>query len=174
MLAAYFNIPAAASEEDKCFGKKKKAPAAAPKKRAAARKPPKPTEAATATATEHAKFEPLPAEKRVPRPAEEPGQAWQAFDGVTTAKEDDIAEFRADWEWEEEELTEDDEMSEPDFEPESLDPLSVETSVVEGSLGSVDDDIHCFLGKRHRRQTVTQPTTLYSGPQLRYEEEDFD
>lgn len=170
MLSAYFNIPPPNETGDKKFGRKPPAKHAA--KRTTTKPPPPPPQPTEpSTTSEHVKFEPLPPEKRVPRPAEEPGQAWHSFDGVTAAKDDDIAEFRADWEWEDEEQkSEDEELSEPDFEPESLDPVSLATSV-EDSMTSMDDD---SFFQRRRAKPPSSQRTVYSGPQLCYEDDDFE
>lgn len=169
MLAAYFDIKPRetyAQPFGKPFGKphgKPQAGQAAGKAKAKA-KAPRPMEACTTSV--HAKFEPLPPEKNVPRPAEEPGQSWSGLDSATV-KEDDVVEWDA-WGDEEQLLSEDEEMSEPDFEPESLD--------LEESLGSSldDPDVHAIFGKRARAKGFSQPTAVYSGPELCCEDEDFD
>lgn len=181
MLSAYFDIasaaqaPAAAAEPRggaaASFGKARRTKAgAAPRGRA---RPPKPTEAATTSL--HAKFEPLPPEKNVPRPAEQPGQAWQGLHG-TAAKDDDVALFRADdeedmWAAEQDdelEAQEDaDDVSEPDFEPDSLD-LSAADSV----SSSMDEAPFLLLGRKALGNKQAVP--VYSGPQLCCEDDDFD
>lgn len=181
MLSAYFDIkafkPAAAqpeAREHRPFGKGKggRAKAGRPAKRA-----PQPTEAATTSV--HAKFEPLPAEKNVPRAAELPGQPWQALSG-TDAKDDDFVEFKPDEDgmWDEEERGEEDadDMSEPDFEPDSLDPIAVAgTSVGGESYSSLDDaPIAAFFRRRRSQSFGQQPVPVYSGPQLCCEDDDFD
>lgn len=175
MLSAYFDIkafkPASAqpeAREKRPFGKAGKAKAGRPKRA------PQPTEAATTSV--HAKFEPLPAEKNVPRAAELPGQPWQALSG-TDAKDDDFAEFKPDDDgmWDEEEKGEEDadDMSEPDFEPDSLDPIA--TSVGGESYSSLDDaPIAAFFRRRRSQSFGQQPVPVYSGPQLCCEDDDFD
>lgn len=73
------------------------------------------------------------------------------------------------WGEDEEQGSEDDDVSEPDFEPESMG--------VEESLGSsVDDfDVHAALGRRLRgEKLLSHMVAVYSGPQLCCEDEDFD
>lgn len=205
MLTAYFDIQnqpgGVGGGGGQTFGKQKKGTARAPKparqpkppkaprqarQARQPRQPPRPTEASTTSV--HARFDPLPPETNVPRPAEVPHQqGWQALSGSGVVRDDDVAEFNREWDgsaWEDEqqdelgelgeldereELGELDEASEPDFEPESLD-LSL--GEVEPSLSSsVDDDrvLQTFF-KRHRAQS----TPVYSGPQLCCEDDDFD
>lgn len=168
MLAAYFDIrPTGDSDAQRPFGRiHKSASNAKPKTKKPPKppKPPRPTEASTTSV--HARFEPLPPEKNVPRPAEEPGQAWQGLDS-STVKDDDVMEWDA-WGEEDQQLSEDEELSEPDFEPESLD-------LEESLASSLDDpDVHAIFGKRARAKGLAQPAAVYSGPQLCCEDEDFD
>lgn len=152
MLSAYFDLPAATTGTTKQFGRKKSP------------KVPKPTEASTTTV--HVKFEPLPPEKNVPKPAEAPAQAWSAFDETAGTRDDDVAL----WEDEETRSEASDQTSEPDFEPESLE------STVEESLGSsVDDaDMATLFGRKRSKPFASPAVAVYSGPQLWYEDEDFD
>lgn len=175
MLSAYFDIrtaegAAAPADPATSFGKARRSKAGAPRGRD---KPPKPSEAATTSL--HAKFEPLPPEKNVPRPAEQPGQAWQGLQG-TAARDDDVAAFRAEdeeediWAAEQDddvELQEDrDDVSEPDFEPESL-----EFSSTESVSSSMDEAPSFLLGRKSLGNR--QPVPVYAGPQLCCEDDDF-
>ena len=190
MLSAFFDIrsdPKAAASAG-VFGKKTPSTAAAAAKAATkqrARKTlqappaaaePEGTEAATTHI--HAGFVPLPPETNVPRPAEAEGQqAWQAYAESGAVKDDDVAEFKADWdEWDE--MQEDGDASEPDFEPESLDPCIVSASPgIEDSLGSSVEDVPSFFLSRRRPSqggTTAQGVPVYTGPQLCCEDEDFD
>lgn len=135
-----------------------------------------PSEACTTSV--HAAFVPLPPETNVPRPAETGGRAtWQVLDGTLV---DDNADG---WDaeagpptWEDDRVDEDDlvagdDASEPDFEPDSLDPD------VESSLSSSVDEIsvHAFLsGRRCTKPHAHQATPVYSGPQLCCEDDGFD
>lgn len=167
MLAAYFDIPAKDAGEQPGrradFGRAK----GKAKGVCRARKPPRPTESSATTV--HAKFVPLPPERNIPQPAEEPGQAWQGLDPATT-RDDDVVAWDAWGEDEEDPAgSEDEEASEPDFEPESLE--------LDESLGSsVEDiDVHAMFGMRARGgRSIEQSVAVYSGPQLCFEDEDFD
>lgn len=176
MLASFFDIPPGPAAAP-AFGKKGrgKASPVQPARRRARTAAPKPTEASTTTV--HAAFEPLPPERGAPRPAEGPGQPWQALAGSGVTRDDDIAEFRADW-WEAEAdaAEEMDDVSEPDFEPESLDPLAAEAAGAEDSVASsLDEDVRAFFSRRGRGgQGRCQAAAVYSGPQLRYEDDDWD
>lgn len=176
MLAAFFDIPAAPAGGAAAFGKEPKAKARAAAKRQASRKrpsAPKPVEASTTTM--RAGFEPLPPEHQAPRPAEEGGQAWQPLAGSGVTRDDDIAEFRADW-WEEDADVQEeaDDASEPDFEPESLEPCATETATLDSVAASpMDDDLRFFFAKRSR-SVVPSEAAVYTGPQLCYEDDDFD
>lgn len=226
MLSSYFDIQSKSSsslpgdprqpppppQQHQLFGKKKQSRAKGAASAAAAaatakKREPRPTEAATTSV--HTKFVPLPPECNVPKPAEVPSQAWQALSGSGVSREDDMAEFRADWttfsetametatEWDEEEAAGDelDDMSEPDYEPESLDPLGSCTpgggGGGEGGGGaaaslssSLEEDtrsrdaarsLHAFFsGRRLGQRTSSAASQMYSGPQLCYEDEDFD
>lgn len=134
-------------------------------------KEPKPTEAATTSV--HAKFQPLPPETNVPRPAEQPGQPWHALQG-TSAKDDDLADADFDdqqWDDEDEEVQvgEEDELSEPDYEPDSLSMVG-ETESVSSSLD--ESPFYALLASRRRKPAAEK--AVYSGPQLCYEDDDFD
>ena len=142
--------------------------------------------------TSHARFEPLPAEKRVPKPAEEPGQAWQALEGSGVERDDDIA--AVEWWDDDEEAGEDDEVTTSNFEFDSLDQAGVEfdspeqtTSVVESlsssmetdSGGCEDDGLTSFIGVSphvffSRKSRLKQPAAVYSGPQLCLDDDNFD
>lgn len=178
MLAAYFDLKMAGgsvADEGKQFGRqtktttKKKTAAATTKrsKSSSTTKHPKP--ASDSMMTSHAKFQPLPAEKRVPRPAEEPGQAWQALEGSGVQRDDDVAAVEW-WGEDEEAADEDDDDVSVDFEFDSLDPT---TAMVSESLSSsVDDAAPIFFSRRSRLQ---QPAAVYTGPQLCFDDdEDFD
>lgn len=143
MLSAYFDLPQVAPN-----GKRRKP------------KTPKPTEASTTNL--HVKFEPLPPEKNIPKAAEEPGQAWQALDESVAPKDDDVAE----WNWDSEEEHPASEVSEPDFEPESLD--------IEDSVASSMESHDCVFARRKTRRFAEPAVAVYSGPELCCEDEDFD
>lgn len=173
MLSAFFDIQPAGAH-DKSFK--------TPKRRAAAKKSgaaPKASEASTTSV--HARFTPLPAETNIPKPAEVCTQQWQALSGSGVTRDDDIAEFKAGWDedetcWDDEEaedLDQLDDVSEPDFEPDSLDPL------LEPSLSSSFEDDRgaaSFFARRlkpaHHQAAAHQ--AVYSGPQLCCEDDDFD
>lgn len=177
MLSAFFDLPAPPRPQQQ-QPKHTKKPAGKRRTAVAAKKEPK---AAEGTATFHAKFKPLPDEKNVPRAAEQPGQAWQALQGSGVTRDDDVAEFRADWETEEQawdeadevEPMDDDDRSEPDYEPESLDSTALDVSL--GS--SVDEDDatvqNFFQARRMRRRCRLQEQAVYSGPMLCCENDDF-
>lgn len=178
MLSAFFDIQPA-STSPKAFGKKPSAAAAKhrpPKKK---QQPPQP--AAEPEGTEpgtthiHAGFVPLPPETNVPKASEPEGQAWQAYAESGAVKDDDVAEFKADWEeWDgDDEMAEEAEGSEPDFEPESLDPISASPGI-EDSLGSSVEDVPFFLSRRKSYGAAAQGVPVYTGPQLCCEDEDFE
>lgn len=171
MLSAFFDIQTTAPKKE--FGRKT---AANKKKKAAPPQPsaePEGTEAATTHI--HAGFVPLPPETNVPKPAEADGQAWQAYAESGEVKDDDVAVFKADWDLEWEETNEDAEGSEPDFEPESLDPCISTSPGIEDSLGSSVDDTPFFLTRRRSSHAAAaQGVPVYTGPQLCCEDEDFD
>lgn len=177
MLTAFFDIAAgSAPPPPGSFGKTKRA-------KKSARPAPQP---ATSTAGCHAKFEPLPPEKNVPRAAEQPGQAWQALHESVPNRDDNIAEFRAfdpdeedpagDEFMDEDAELEDadrDDQSEPDFEPESLDPLADDDRVSMGSSFEEDRSLHAFFSTRRHAPKMEQ-RAVYSGPMLCREDDDFD
>ena len=177
MLSAFFDIQQVSGKQGCAFGKLKKTKA--PGGNRAAQEP-RPAEAGTTSV--HAKFVPLSQEKNVPKPAEVATQQWRALSGSGVKKEDDVSEFKPDvepeqagvWDEEDEEM---DDMSEPDFEPESLDPLAAEE--VESSLSSsLEDDRSLyplfFRKSRPRGLEAHQAAPVYSGPQLCCEEDDFE
>lgn len=143
---------------------------------------PQPAEAGTYSV--HAKFEPLQPNSPGPRPAEPTGQAWQALrDDVV--REDDVATWQDDQtQWEDDADADadidDDGDEEPNYEPESLDPLSVmegdDASVMSSSLDAEEavTQVSAYLFFKSRRQRCPQTTAVYSGPQLCCEDEDFD
>ena len=167
MLAAFFDIPTAVAEGAP-FGKDRKAPKPKARPGERRRSSPKPTEASTTTM--RTRFEPLPPDLPPPRPAEESGQAWQPLAGSGVTRDDDIAEFRADW-WDEDADAEEEpeDASEPDFEPDSLEPCAPEDSV---AASPVDSTVQLFFSKRCRG--APPPAAMYTGPQLCYEDDDFD
>jgi len=196
MLTSYFDIKTEPKADAQPFGRRSKqqqqpsgrrAATAAGRKKQSAKsakpaKDPRPTEAATTSV--HARFVPLPPETNVPRPAETPTQAWQALGGSGVVRDDDFAEWQDDQPdddqqagWDEDAQDELDELSEPDFEPESLDPLvdggmmELESSL-SSSVGDDDRAVHAFF--RRHRACAPQSTPVYSGPQLCCEDDDFD
>jgi hypothetical protein len=195
MLSAYFDIPAAAPTTAAPFGRAAAAKRARKNSAAAAAGrggDPAPTDP---TRTAHAGFEPLPPERNVPRAAEQAGQPWQPLPGAGVTRDDDVAEFRADWdgddgdgggeEWDggaREGGEADDDVSEPDYEPESLDPLGAATAagapgVVTDSLDSApgsfeDRTLQAFFNARRCRQKLPPQHVVYSGPMLCCEDED--
>jgi hypothetical protein len=191
MLAAYFDLPVSAAGA--AFGPKKpKQPAKQqpakqqpakqqPKAKAkpssshhSSHQPPRPCEASTTNV--HAGFEPLPAEKNAPVPAEpRSDHTWQALDpGLDpgAVRADEVC----DWEDEEEgpEDVDRDDVSEPDFEPESLDPLAA--AEVESLGSSVDDQsLHSFFATRRCKGKPSHASrAVYSGPMLCCEDDEFD
>lgn len=183
MLTAYFHIQAGAGGGGSTFGKatafgkgskQRDKPARQPKARgtAATQREPRGTEASTTSV--HAKFVPLPPEDpaAVPRPAELPSQAWQGLTESIT-RDDDVAEWEDDWE-EQEAVEEDfDDASEPDFEPESLEPLSNDNISGSFTNSSMDDDrfAQAFFRRTKPSRQVAQ---VYSGPMLCCEDDAFD
>lgn len=172
MLAAYFDIRA--RPEAPC---PPPAPPPAKKKAKKAKKPADPPRPVETTASLHARFDPLPPEPHVPRPAEVAGQAWHALaEGVE--REDDVAVFEEEWDGldgtEDGEPGDDakTEASEPDFEPESLDLCSdvdVASSFEDGASLQ-------FMSRRRseRPPKMKQALAMYSGPQLCCEDDEFD
>lgn len=171
MLTAYFDIPAAAGAPSAEFGKKGAKPPKA-KKPPRTPKPPRPTEAHTSGSALHAQFVPLPPETNAPKPAEAAGQqAWHALQPEAAA-DDDVAAAAWDEEptvWEEDEY-EEDEVSEPDFEVDSLEPSTV---AVDESLSSSLDEPLVFHGRTFRPKK-SSAVAVYSGPRLCYEDDDFE
>lgn len=183
MLTAFFDIQACGSNEGRVFGRRSaKAKSTGGKPRAPRAPAPSP-EPHDAAGAQHAKFVPLPDEKRVPRPAEPPGQAWQALSGSGVVRDDGVAGA----EWDDDVLDEEhddfaadadlDDRSEPDFEAEdpslsvSLD--TAETSSVAGSLDALDDAAVASFMARRARHAHAQGL-VYSGPLLCREDDDFD
>lgn len=190
MLTSYFGIaedkPPKASSY---FGKKPPKPATTTKKTKGI-PPPRPSEASTTTT--HARFVPLPAERGpVPRPAEQHGrQEWQALEGSGVERDDEFGRLGGDEEdvseWDEEpHEEEDDDASEPDFEPDSLEDLGDGLDGVGDSLSSsVDDDRRScrsslaagrwLRGKPAAAAGAAGGVPVYSGPQLCCDDSDFD
>ncbi len=174
MLSAFFDIQVAKQGQRQhrpAFGKLGKSkPGTKPPP---AKHEPRPSEACTL----HARFVPLPHEKNAPKPAEVDTQQWGALSGSGVTREDDVAEFKPDWDeepagaWDEEE--EMDEMSEPDFEPESMDPLAVAADA-DSVSSSLEDERSLQLFFRKARPRCQDHAPVYSGPQLCCEDDDFD
>lgn len=205
MLSAFFDIrqPAASSKQHQPAASSKQQQPAAAKKSSSERRrkgghgsrlgkcgaaAPMPTEASTTQ--QHAKFVALPPEANAPKPAEVGGaQTWHALNDKDE-KDDDFSEFRPGWDedddqagqWEEagEDLMDD--ISEPDFEPESLDllapqaeggkPGSVSGSSVEDSTLDSFDVRSFFMGRKTKYAHEASP--VYSGPRLCCEDDEFD
>lgn len=159
-------------------------PPAAPRAVAAKRRPaapPKPTEASTTSM--HALFEPLPPEEAGPRAAEAAGrELWQG--PVPGHEEPDTGAGGGDWEsafMDEEEraaLMEDgDDVSEPDFEAESLEAEDDGrgAAAAEELSSSVETvDLKAVFGSRRAGKAAGGGKAVYSGPLLCCEDDDFD
>lgn len=155
-------------------------PAAAPRAAAAGKRraAPKPCEASTTSM--HAMFEPLPPEEVGPLAAEDPGrELWQ---GPVPGQEDRDA---GDWEsafMEEEEraaLVEDDDVSEPDFEADSLEALEDEDARGGAGAEELSSSVETVLSLKavfgsRRASGKAGGKPVYSGPLLCCEDDDFD
>ncbi len=187
MLSAFFDLPGA-KPGAKAAPKAPKAPKGRGRGRKAAAEP-VPTETSTSHSV-HARFEPLPPEKNVPRPVESSMRhEWQSSileddDGDLELFDDEDREMDALQDLDEEETREDDDdVSEPDFEPDSLDPIdesdmSSSFGTTDAALDGEDLDIRAFFQSRHRgprhHRHAKQPAAVYSGPQLFCEDDEFD
>jgi len=184
MLSAFFDIQ---SKDDRAgggqvFGKSRSRAAHKGGKapRSAAGNPdPRPREPGTTHM--HAKFVPLPAETNVPKPAEAGGQAWQALTGSGVVRDDDVAEFKPEWDddctmWDDDEAREDmpDDVSEPDFEPESLDMDPGTADLDMSSSLEEDRSVASFFARRTKFCAKHEAAPVYSGPLLRLEDDDFN
>lgn len=197
MLSAFFDIP---SPPPPRGGSRGRAAGGGKKKQSQPQPPREPRPTEPGTTSTHARFVPLPPEINVPRPAEVGDQQpWRALaadggrhgrdDGSFPWNHEDPADIdTATWMAEDESADADavagDDVSEPDFEPESLDPLAAagaeEDASCELSGGSSYEDnfmASFFASRRGRRGGgggggCGQP--VYSGPQLCCEEDDFD
>lgn len=179
MITAYLDIQTRA----RCDPPAAPRPIAPPKRRPAApAAAPKPSEASTTSM--HALFEPLPPEEEGPRAAEAPGrELWQ---GPVPGQEEPEA-GGGDWEsafMDEEEraaLMEDgDDVSEPDFEADSLeaeedDPRGAAAGAEELS-SSVETvlSLKAVFGSRRAGSKAGGGRAVYSGPLLCCEDDDFD
>lgn len=149
-------------------------PRSATKRRAATPARPKPSEAATTSM--HAKFEPLPPEAAGPLAAEAPGrELWQ---GPVPGQEEDGGDWEAVFMDEEERaaLMEDgDDVSEPDFEADSLeaedDPAGAAAEELSSSVETVMSLKAVFGSRRAGKSAGGKP--VYSGPLLCCEDDDF-
>lgn len=193
MLTAYFDVRGAKSDRWPAAPPRPppKASASSGGKTAAARrgKQPKPTEAATTSVL--AKFEPLAPERKFePKAAELPGrQEWQGLTDGEVKCDDEMA----DWETafmvegeEEAEAVDDDDVSEPDYEADSLDvddvcagasaefePSSSSDEAMGGSMGSLKA---ALSARRQRAAAAAAPRqkAVYAGPLLCCDQDDDD
>lgn len=140
--------------------------------------PPAPKASEAATTSVLAKFEALAPETNVPRAAEQPGrQQWQGLLDTET-KDDDLAEWNTVFmeDDDEEGHEEDDDVSEPDFEVDSLDCCETAGPGTE-MASSVEDlaPLRAVFGTRRQRRVAAQQQphkAMYGGPLLCCDAED--
>ena len=137
---------------------------------------PKPSEAATTSVL--AKFEPLAAERGVPRAAEAPGrQQWQGL-SEAEMKDDELAEWDGAFMEEDDEDAandDDDDVSEPDFEVDSLETDAASACELSSSVEELAPSLKAVFGARRQRR-APQQRAVYAGPLLCCDddEDDFD
>ena len=144
---------------------------------------PEHTRAWVESGAEYAKFEPLPPETNVPRPAESCGQPWQP-QGWCDLPQDDVASWNGDDTWG---VHVDDDADDVDvdaisdnleYEPESLDTVATAASL----SSSFDDATDVTLRSLFTRKSSSlshsfaphQAVPVYAGPSLLLEDDSFD
>lgn len=192
--------PAVAATPAKPAKPAKSAAAAKPAKPAKSAKPSKPlgsrppsrpkkanapehTQAWVEGGAEYAKFEPLPPETNVPRPAESFGQPWHPLDGCEPA-EDDVASWNGEDAWEREEDGAEDDAEDAisdilEYEPDSLDTVATATVSLSSSYDDATDvTLRSLFTRKSSSLSHTfaphQAVPVYAGPSLLLEDDSFD